>query len=281
MAQQGMGYSGWRRRHGEPQNRRQLFLCVLWDQFFSLMPINLLYMLFFLPAIAWTVACLLRFVSCAGAGLPQDAIGYLNSLFLGLIPCLALTGPARAGMALLMRNWGREDMTPPFQTFFRGLRENWKQALVVSFFTGLLPAALWYCYLTASQAGTLGGMSFFLIFTGIIFVLWLLSQQVLYTLIVTYQLPLWGHIRNALLLTLLKLPRALLIFVASLFPVLLYLGFCFLRPEMRYALLAIPCFYYFFFGGSITELIYASYANWLCDEYFGREGRCKKTEESR
>ena len=36
----------WRRRHGEPKNRRQLFQCVFTDQFFSLIPVNLLYLVF-------------------------------------------------------------------------------------------------------------------------------------------------------------------------------------------------------------------------------------------
>lgn len=261
------GGRDWRSRHGEPKNRRQLFLAVLSDQFFSLMPVNLLFIAFYIPAVLLSVYCLLGIAAAAEGGAAQETIGYMNLWVLGMVPCIMLTGPARAGMALLMRNWAREQYTPPFRTFFRGLRDNWKQSAAVSFATGVVPAGLWYCYLVSSGNGTLETMRVLMLLAAIAYAVWLLALQSAYTLMVTYELPLRQQLRNALLLTLMKLPTAALIFLSSSFFLLLYAAFVVLRPEMRYSLLIVPGLYYLFIGGSMTQLIFASYANMLCDKY--------------
>lgn len=261
------GGTGWRQRHGAPKNRRQLFLCVLFDQFFSFPAINLLYGLFWLPAILWTTATLLRLFTAMELNQNQDFLAYLNGFFLGLIPCITLTGPAKAGMALVMRNWAREEYTGAFRTFWKGVQENWRPALCISFVTGLFPMILWYGFLIAIQNGN-EWIPALLLLALAVYGFFLLSQQVLYTLIVTYDLPLWAHFKNACILTLLRLPAAVLILLGSLFFVFLYGVFVWIRPEMISALLIIPVLYYLFIGFALTELIQASYSNWLCSQYF-------------
>lgn len=263
------GGNSWRQRHGEPKNRRQLFLCVLFDQFFSFPSINLLYALFWLPTILWTVTALLRLSAAMELGEDQEALAYLNGFFLGLIPCIALTGPVKAGMALVMRNWARESYTGAFRTFWKGFRGNWRPALCVSFVSGLFPAILWYGFLIALRSGN-RWMPPLLILTLAVYGFFLLTQQVLYTLLVTYDLPLLAQLKNAWILTLLRLPAAIMVFMGSLFFVLLYGAFAWLRPEMISALLIIPVLYYLFAGFALTELIQASYANWLRDLYLER-----------
>jgi len=257
----------WRERFGSPKNKRELFLCVLWDQFFSLFPINLVYMIFWLPTILWTVVHGLYLLELLEAGAVMEAVSAGNAWALGLIPCLTLTGPARAGMALTMRNWAAEEYVPALTTFWRGIRKNWKQAITVSFLTSLIPAVLWYNGVILLQSS---GTPVLFALLCVAFGLFLLSQQVLFPLIVSYDLPLRGLIRNGLLLTVMKLPQFFLVRLATWFFMLLYAGFTIVRPQMRYTLLIIPVLYYFSVGAAVTELAYASYGNRLFEAYFSK-----------
>ena len=75
--------TNWRKKHGEPQNASQLFQCVFTDQLFSLIPVNLLYLVFYLPAIAWTAICLIQLVSAAQATDASLVLATINTYTLG------------------------------------------------------------------------------------------------------------------------------------------------------------------------------------------------------
>ncbi|MBR3641493.1 MAG: DUF624 domain-containing protein [Oscillibacter sp.] len=262
------GNRNWRSRHGEPRNRRELFLCVLYDQFFSLIFLNFFYTLFYLPAIAWTVVCGAGIASSVSGGDAATAAGQVNTLLLGLVPCLTLTGPVRAGMAKVHRNWAREETTPPYSTFWAGARDNWRSSLVPAFISALFPLILWNAYRFSAQNAHAGAYPVLLALASIAALLWAFSQEVLYTFLVTYDLPLRAQLRNALLLTVMRLPQAFAIRLASLFGLGIYLLFVWIRPEMVFSLLVIPVLYYLFIGWCMRDLIFAAYANDLCDRYF-------------
>lgn len=261
----------WRRKHGEPQNRRQLFQCVFTEQFFSLIPVNLLYLVFWLPAVIWSCVCLLQIVSAMQMDDGITVLSTLNVWTVGLIPCLTVIGPARAGMALLMRNWAREDYTPVLPTFWRGMRDNWKQTLLPSLLTASLPLALWLSYRIAGGVGFSGGSGILFAVVCVAAALWLLAMQVYYVLLVTYDLRMRDHLRNSVLLLFLKLPTFVLVRVGCLFFVLLFIGFTLLQPSAGYKNLLIPVIYYSTVGLATTELAYASFANKLRDDYLNRE----------
>lgn len=268
--------TNWRRKHGEPKNRRQLFQCVFTDQFFSLIMANLLYLLFWLPTIVWTVICVSQIMISAQAEDGAATLATINTWTLGLIPCLTLLGPARAGMALLMRNWAREDYTKIIPTFFKGLQQNWKQTLPAAFLSGLLPMALWAAYQMSAQ-----GSNVLLIVVCVAAVLYLLVMQVYYVLLVTYDLRPMQHFRNAVLLSVMKLPTFLLIFLGSSFVLIISIVFSLLYQGDGYINLLIPLVYYSVIGFAATELANASLANKLCDDYFSREDDENKGDQVR
>ena len=101
--------------------------------------------------------------------------------------------------------------------------------------------------------------------------LYLMAMQVFYTLLVTYDLKLKYHFRNAVLLLLMKLPRFLLIRALSWMFILIFIGLYILIPDAGYKNLLIPIVYYGTVGLAATELLYASYANKLCDDHLTRE----------
>ena len=257
----------WRKRHGAPQNRRELFLCVLSDQLTSLISLNFFYCLFHLPIILWSAICLTNSIFSFESNASNMALSYLDLWFLGMIPCLLFCIPAHYGMALVMRDWSREDYVPAYSTFWRGLRENWRQSLLTAFVTGTLTAAMWFSYHISSYHEHSGILPIFLALASIALLLWLLSLQVLPSLVVTYDLPLRMHLRNAFLLTVLRLPYFVAIEAASFFFVLIYLLFVLIKPDMIAALLIIPILYYAFIGGCLTALLRASFSHWLFDLY--------------
>lgn len=258
--------TNWRRKHGEPKNRTQLFQCVFTDQFFSLIPVNLLYLLFCLPAVAWTLICLVQVVSSAQMEDGTAVLMTINTWTLGLIPCITLLGPVRAGMALLMRNWAREDYSKVLPTFWKGLKENWKQMLLPYFIISLLPMALWSAYQMSA-----GGSYVLLIVAAVAAVLLLLVMQVYPVLVVTYDLKVRQHFRNAVLLCLLRFPAYLGVFLGSSFFLILGIVFYILYPSAGYINVLIPVVYYTAIGLVTTELACASLANKVCDAYFNRE----------
>ena len=262
------GGNGWRRRHGDPRNRRELFLCVLTDQLFSLVFLNFFYGIFFLPAVLWAITVLAQIMNLFAAGETDTAIRTVTMLCIGLIPLITLTGPARAGMARVMRDWSVEETVPPLRTFWAALRKNWKQALAPSFITSIFPLVLWNGFRLSTTSEVQVVFSVLFALCSIMAVVWLLAQQIVYPLIVTYDLPLKGHLRNALLLTIMNLPRTLLIFMGSLFFIWIYVGFTLIRPVMYVSLIIIPILYYFFIGWCLTDLINASYSHYLFDKYF-------------
>ena len=261
----------WRRKHGEPKNRIQLFQCVLTDQFFSLIPVNLLYLLFWFPAMAWSVFCYTQVTVFQQAGDGVQIVATINTWMLGLIPCLTFVGPARAGMARLMRDWAKEEYSPVLATFFKGMRQNWKQTLPFAFLEGALPVAVWGAYQIAVAGGFTGVSAVVFWVICAVALLYLMAMQVFYTLLVTYDLKLKYHFRNAVLLLLLKLPRFLIIRALSWIFLLIFLALAVALPDAVYTNLLIPIVYYGSVGMAITELLYASYANKLCDDHLTKE----------
>ncbi|MBE6995706.1 MAG: DUF624 domain-containing protein [Ruminococcaceae bacterium] len=262
------GNRSWRKRHGEPRNRRELFLCVLSDQLFSLIFLNLFYCLFFLPAVLWAIYLGSGAMTFLANGDLSGASYSFSMMCWGLIPLITITGPARAGMARVMREWAKEETCPPFRNFWAGWKANWKQSLVPAFITSLIPMILWNAWQTAAASGFEGAFPGLMALACIAFLFWLFAQQIIYVLIVTYDLPIKGHLRNALVLTTLRLPQAAGIFLGSIVGILIYVLFVLIRPQMYIALLIIPVLYYFFIGFCFGDLVCASFANYLIHRYF-------------
>ena len=102
-------------------------------------------------------------------------------------------------------------------------------------------------------------------------VLFLMVMQIYPVLVVTYDLKLRHHFRNALLLCLLKIPAFAGVFLGTHFILILGIVFFILYPGTGYINLLIPVVYYSVIGFATTELACASLANKMCDTYFNSE----------
>ena len=125
--------------------------------------------------------------------------------------------------------------------------------ICVNFYSGMLQASpLFYLPLAIALIAGL---------------LWILSAQLMPTLIVTYRLRFTGVVRNAVLMTLAALPKAIAVKLATLaIPVVLLLLMQFAPAALRWAVPAALVLYAIFYL-SFNRLILASYSNACCEKY--------------
>ena len=253
-----------------PANRRQLFGTVLKVRWSGLMGMNLLYLIAWIPAIAWTVINWLTLSTAQSSAdfTRETMLGLISTWLMLLVPCIAITGPFNAGVTYVLRNWARDQHSFVLSDFWDAVKGNWKQALPVSLISGLMP----FLTFTASQFyGSIAETApFFMAFTGLVVVvaaLWSMATMLIYPMMVTYELKLSDLIRNSLLLTVGKLPFALLFKLLTLAVPLIALGITTLAPNIYgYVVLAVSLLYLVFMP-AFNKLLTVSYANWLCETY--------------
>lgn len=257
-----------------PDTRPKLFWDTLGIRWSAMVGVNLLYLLFWLPAAVWTGVNLLTISGLAGSVADAGELagrmhGLFTTYFLILVPLVALTGPATAGVSFVLRNWARGENSFVFSDFKDAFRRNWRQSLGVGAITGCLPL-LGYLLVRfyGGMARNVSGL--FAVVQGLVLamlVLWLLMLQTMYMLIVTYRLTFRQVVKNAFLLTAAKLPLALGIRLAAL--AIPAAGYALMRavPDSVAGVLLFLGFFYTMFGLAFDRLLYAAYANAVCEKY--------------
>ena len=251
-----------------PTNRFQLFREVLKVRRSSMVGLNFLYLLCWIPAVLWSFLNLVQLTAIA-EGLSDATLGdLLFSYLLVLFPLTAITGPFTMGVSRVMRNWARDEHADTFGDFLAGVKENWKQGLLYSLICGALPLLVFICvnfYSGMLQASPLFYLP--LAVTLIVALLWSLSAQLMPALIVSYRLRFTGVVRNAVLMTLAVLPKAIGVKLITLaIPAILLLLMQFVPAAMRWAVPAALVLYAIFYL-SFNRLILASYSNACCEKY--------------
>ena len=257
-----------------PANRRQLFGEVLKVRWSSLVGINLLYLVAWVPAIVWTGINLITMAmssNTASVGsilTKEDLPGLISIWLLILVPCIAVTGPFNAGVTYVLRNWARDQHSFVLSDFWDAVKGNWKQALAVSFISGALPFLVYTAYRV--YGAMMQNSPVFALLIGLVMlvaILWSLVTMLVYPMMVTYELHLRDLIRNSLLLTLGKLPFALLFKLLTLAVPLIAAGVIVLAPSAEPFALLVTALIYLLFLPAFNKLLTVSYANWLCETY--------------
>lgn len=251
-----------------PATRMQLFWEVLKVRRGSMVSLNLIYLLCWLPAAAWSYLNLVQ-LSAIAAGVSDASLASLAFTYLLILcPLIALTGPFTMGAARVMRNWARDEHSYTFSDYWEGVRKNWRQGLLYGLICGALPLLLCICaafYLNLAEGSALFYLP--LAVTLAAALMWSLSSQLMPALIVGYRLGFGGVVRNAALMTLAALPRAIAIKLATrLVPGALLILLLLAPAALRWAVPAALVLYAVFLL-SFNALIAASYANALCEKY--------------
>ncbi|MBQ7886469.1 MAG: YesL family protein [Clostridia bacterium] len=258
-----------------PKTRISLFFLVFKDHFFDLVKVNLLQLIFWIPFIIWSNINLTAIQSIdadallAAEGGAQQLTGLLSSYLIvyliGLVPCIAITGPSSAGAAYIMRNWARDQHAFLFSDFKDAFKSNWKQALLTSVITSLIPvlaytAVVFYGEMAASNLAMILPLIVVLSAT----LMWALMLPLIYPMMIGYELKISGLIKNAFLMAAARLPHMAFARILTLIPIAILL-YGLLMGNMLVVICVL--LYYVFFGFALSRLIYASFANGVFDKY--------------
>lgn len=250
-----------------PQNRIQLFRDVLSVRKGSMVGVNFLYLLCWIPSILWTALNTWMLYS-EGYTLSQLSLTYM----LVLCPLMAITGPFNVGVSYIMRNWARDEHSYVWSDFIAAMKDNGRQGLLLGLVSGILPLV---SLIALRFYGEM--MEYSLIFalpmaiTIIIAVLWNLSAMILPMMLVTYRQSFFAQVRNAVLMTLAQLPKALLIRLATwALPLLLGVIIALNIPIFGIAV-GITVVLYMVIMLTFNKLIQASFANALCEKYLNSQ----------
>ncbi len=185
-----------------------------------------------------------------------------------LVPAVFITGPFQAGMAYVTRNWARDEHAFVWSDFKDAFKSNWKQSLVISLITGLMPLILYVGY---RFYGDMVSQSILFIvpqmLTAMLGVIWSLALVYFYPLLVTYQLSLSNLLRNGFLLAIGRLPQTIGVRLVMLLPALVALMVSWFMPAYTiYALMTLAG-YYLLIGNALARFVYASLSNAVFDKF--------------
>ena len=253
-----------------PQNRRQLFREVLKVRWGGLFGVNLLYMVAWIPAIIWSFlnAVSLYRVLTDSAYNAGDFYSLVFTYLLVMVPLTTITGPFNAGVTYVLRNWARDEHSFVLSDFKDALKANWKQGLAIAFIDGLMPLLVFTAW--RFYGSMLANSFIYVVPIGVVLLigfLWALSSMLAMPMLITYDLKLKDVIRNCLLMSIAKLPVAVVIKLATLAVPLLAWGLLSLIPTIEIQTLLITALLYLLFLVAFNKLITVSYANWLCETY--------------
>jgi len=258
-----------------PKNRISLFFLVLKDHFFDLVKVNCLQLVFWIPFLIWSFTNLIAIQNMDvnamlamenGSQVVSDTIrGYLFMWLIGVIPCVAITGPSTAGAAYIMRNWARDQHAFLFSDFKDAFKGNWKQALVSSVFSAFVPALAYTAmtfYGQMAESNIVMMVPMMIVFTAVL--MWTLMLPLIYPMMIGYELKLKDIYKNAFLMACARLPQLVFARLVTFIPVLLLLISLYIGNSI---MLLIMSAYYLLFGFAFSRLVYASIANGVFDRY--------------
>ena len=291
------------RKEDLPENRWELFWDTLRTRLSALVRLNLMYMIVWLPTM---IVLLMTFMDSmsnlntimaaqdgtlkaalveegggrgkrrhlyGGADRPAGGGGHrriiselLYRTLLILIPCIAITGPATAGVSYVTRNWARDEHAFIWSDFKDAVKENWKQGLVISLITSLMPLLAymgWQFY--GGMAATQPFMVIPQVLVIMVAIIWSLGVTYMYPLMVTYELKLKDVLRNGLLLGVARLPMSMGIRLLHCVPLLLAALLAYIWNPIYAALILVG--YYVLIGFSLSRFVTASYTNAVFDRF--------------
>ena len=249
-----------------PKNRVQLFFEMLRIHLSGMVGVNLIYVVFCIPALLWTLlntqVLLIPEAEAAEVAVGALMQNVLPTYLLLMIPCLVIAGIGAPGMMYVLRNWARDQHSFSFSDYKDNVKQNWKCGALTGLING---ASLYIAYIAYSFYGSMSSQSILFIVPQmlvlIVCALWWMINMLIFPMMVTYDMNFVQLVRNCALISLARMPLSIAFLLgALLIPVLVVL----LAPG--YAIIFLVLFY-LVIGFSLTGFAYASYANSCFDKY--------------
>ena len=257
-----------------PTNRWQLFWEMLRVRLSALVRLNLMYVVPWLPTMIVLMIGALSFLTSLNNMVDSGEMiavgellgGVVAPTLLLLVPCITITGPFTSGVCYVTRNWARDEHAFIWSDFKDAVKENWKQSLVISFITSLVPLMLYVCWnFYGSMANSNAFMVVPQVLTMMIGLMWCLGVTYFHPLIVSYKLRLRDVMRNGLLLSVARLPMSIGLRLLHALPMIIGVVLMLFVSPM-YCMLGLFA-YYLLIGFSLSRFVTASYTNAVFDKY--------------
>ena len=257
-----------------PTNRWQLFWEMLRVRFSALIRLNLMYVVAWLPTM---IVLMIGALSLTTGMITEDgqvvenvveqAQSILFFTLVLLIPCVTITGIVTPGVAYVTRNWSRDEHAFIWSDFKDAVKENWKQGIVLSLVTSLVPIIVYTCWnfygsLASTQSAFMMVPQVLVLMVGVI---WYLAITYMHPLIVSYKLKMKDVLRNGVLLAIARLPMSVGIRLLHCLPMVIGVGLAFFVSPM-YCILGLFA-YYLIIGFSLSRFVTASYTNGVFDRF--------------
>lgn len=189
---------------------------------------------------------------------------------------LLVIGPFQAGFTQVYRNLYRQEGVFLFTDFKEGMKTNWKQSLAASIISVIVTAL---CLLATGfylNIGTSWGTAIGTFFV-ILFFVFIIIQNMVYTLIVSRELPLRKIYKNAFLFFLLKFGPCL--GLALLLIVTLIIIPAMLLVTTTYFAYAVVVFYYLTLIFGLVQYTMAYFTGEVIKEYIAPMDAAEETKE--
>lgn len=257
-----------------PTNRWQLFWEMLRVRLSALVRLNLMYVVPWLPTMIVLMIGALSFLTSLNNMVDSGEViavgellgGVVAPTLLLLVPCITITGPFTSGVCYVTRNWARDEHAFIWSDFKDAVKENWKQSLVISFITSLVPLMLYVCW---NFYGAMANSNAFMVvpqvLTMMIGLMWCLGVTYFHPLIVSYKLRMRDVMRNGLLLAVARLPMSIGLRLLHALPMIIGVVLMLFVSPM-YCMLGLFA-YYLLIGFSLSRFVTASYTNAVFDKY--------------
>lgn len=209
-----------------PKSRFVIFFEVLARKFWKIVKVNLMFLLFNLPAILFLLlfsAYYLQLLIPPEALFTEetDPLGYLLGAavpLLSVFVCLPMitVGPAQAGMTYILRNFSREEHAFLWSDFIEHAKKNFKQSMIVGTInlvaTVFIMVDFYICraYMPPTGSLLLTAASTFIL---VAFVIFMMMSMYIYPMMVTFKLTIRQLYKNAFFFAIMKLIPNLLILI--------------------------------------------------------------------
>ncbi len=277
-------------RNSLPSNRWELFWDIFKGSFWKLVLVNLLILLFFIPllflfyfrsSLESSYSALYPYAQMFGVGYQapvsmqgfSQSINFSSNLLAYLLMPIAMMVAAVgiSGGAYLIRNMVWTEGVFVSNDFWKGIKQNYKQIVVISLLYSLvfyvtMITASYASYSTYNILPGSGGFTWLFyvceILSYVILVYYTLMTLYMITLAVTYELTIPQLIKNSFYLTLAFLPHSILFGALASIPFVLFAISGSSATSLMITLLLVLVL-----GFSYAMLLWTNYSQWTFDNF--------------
>jgi len=258
-----------------PKTRFDLFIDAVKMHFLGMISLNLIYMLFLLPLILFSLMMVFVVINEI-ATLNTDSIStyldtilkYLDFYVLIAVPLYTIAGPAKAGMHYVIRNWSWGEQANIRNEFWKEFKRSWKTAMLLNFITGLVIYAtvFWVRLLLTPENVKLHPIFPYIgVFIAFMALIYLIASMFSFPQLVTYTLKTRQIIKNSFLFFIAQLPKVTL---AAL---------CFLSVlALCYLFKGISVVIFLTMGVSFIVLAKTIFCGYVFDKYLNTDDQLKR-----